>query len=187
MYFNLITKFIFSSVLGWQITGSFPKQEKMVIIVVPHTHWMDFIVAILVRNFIREPIHFLGKKELFKGLLGPLFSALGGFPVDRSGQSNTVGQAVSYFKKREIFRLALAPEGTRKKVTHLKTGFYHIAKRAQVPIFPVAFDFENKTMIFHPLFFPGDSQEKDLQQIGNLFKGVRGKIPSRSFEPDNVK
>ena len=155
----------------------------MVIIVVPHTHWMDFIVAILVRDFLKEPIHFLGKKELFSGLKGRFFRAAGGFPVNRSKSTNTVIQAVSYFKQNKVFRLALAPEGTRNKVKELKTGFYQIAKQAKVPIFPVAFDFQNKKMIFHPLFFPSDLQDSDLQQIGQIFRNVKGKRPERSFQP----
>ena len=153
----------------------------MVIIVAPHTHWMDFIVSVLVRDFIKEPIHFLGKKELFTGPLGRFFKSMGGFPVDRSGAHNTVEQAVAYFDSRDVFRLALAPEGTRKKVSAFKSGFYHIAKQAQVPILPVAFDFKNKIMIFHPLFTPSGSVEADIQKLEKLYKGVEGKIPKNSF------
>ena len=177
----MISKFIFSSLLGWQIVGQFPKEPKMVIIVAPHTHWMDFIVSVLVRDFIKEPIHFLGKKELFTGPLGRFFKSMGGFPVDRSGAHNTVDQAVAYFNSCDIFRLALAPEGTRKKVSTFKSGFYHIAKQAQVPIFPVAFDFKNKKMIFHPIFRPTDSPSADIKNLENLYRGVEGKIPKNSF------
>ena len=179
----MISKFIFKTVLGWELEGYFPTREQMVIIVVPHTHWMDFIIAILVRDFLKEPIHFLGKKELFSGIKGRYFRAAGGFPVNRSKNTNTVTQAVSYFKKNKVFRLALAPEGTRKKVNELKTGFYHIAKQAKVPILPVAFDFQHKKMIFHPLFFPTASQESDMAKISALFYHVKGKRPERSFHP----
>jgi len=156
----------------------------MVIAVAPHTHWMDFILAVLVRHFLKEPIHFLGKKELFNPLTNKLFRALGGMPVDRSAKNNTVAQAVAYFEQQKVFRLALAPEGTRKKVKEFKSGFYHIAHNAQVPIFPVAFDFENKKMIFYSLFYTTGNKEKDILQIEAIFEGVKGRIPKNSFFKD---
>ena len=156
----------------------------MVIAVAPHTHWMDFILAVLVRHFLKEPIHFLGKKELFNPLTNKLFRALGGMPVDRSAKNNTVAQAVAYFEQKKVFRLALGAEGTRKKVKEFKSGFYHISHNAQVPIFPVAFDFENKKMIFHSLFYTTGNKEKDILQIEVIFEGVKGRIPKNSFFKD---
>ena len=70
----------------------------MLLAVGPHTHWFDFILAILVRSFLKEPIHFLGKKELFNPITNRLFRYLGGVPVDRIGKNNTVEQAINYFK-----------------------------------------------------------------------------------------
>ena len=177
----MISRFIFTKIFKWQLDGQFPSEPRMVIAVAPHTHWMDFILAVLVRHFLKEPIHFLGKKELFNPLTKKIFQALGGMPVDRSANKNTVAQAVTYFKQNKVFRLALAPEGTRKKVTRFKSGFYHIAHNAQVPIFPVAFDFEHKKMIFHPLFYTTGNKEKDIRQIEAIFVGVKGKIPENSI------
>lgn len=180
----MISRFIFTKIFKWQLEGQFPSESKMVIAVAPHTHWMDFILAVLVRHFLKEPIHFLGKKELFNPLTNKLFRALGGMPVDRSAKNNTVAQAVAYFEQEKVFRLALAPEGTRKKVKEFKSGFYHIAHNAQVPIFPVAFDFENKKMIFHSLFYTTGNKEKDILQIEVIFEGVKGRIPKNSFFKD---
>ena len=177
----MISRFIFTKIFKWQLEGQFPSESKMVIAVAPHTHWMDFILAVLVRHFLKEPIHFLGKKELFNPLSNKLFRALGGMPVDRSAKNNTVAQAVAYFEQKKVFRLALAPEGTRKKVKEFKSGFYYIAHNAQVPIFPVAFDFENKKMIFHSLFYTTGNKEKDILQIEAIFEGVKGRIPKNSF------
>ena len=180
----MISRFIFTKIFKWQLEGQFPSESKMVIAVAPHTHWMDFILAVLVRHFLKEPIHFLGKKELFNPLTNKLFRALGGMPVDRSAKNNTVAQAVAYFEQKKVFRLTLAPEGTRKKVKEFKSGFYHIAHNAQVPIFPVAFDFENKKMIFHSLFYTTGNREKDILQIEAIFEGVKGRIPKNSFFKD---
>ena len=180
----MISRFIFTKIFKWQLEWQFPSESKMVIAVAPHTHWMDFILAVLVRHFLKEPIHFLGKKELFNPLTNKLFRALGGMPVDRSAKNNTVAQAVAYFEQKKVFRLALAPEGTRKKVKEFKSGFYHIAQNAQVPIFPVAFDFENKKMVFHSLFYTTGNREKDILQIEAIFEGVKGRIPENSFFKD---
>ena len=76
--------------------------------------------------------------------------------------------------------MAIAPEGTRKKVDEWKTGFYYIAKKAEVPILPIAFDWQNRKMIFHPLFTPTNDKEKDFAYMKSLFKGVVGKVPENS-------
>ena len=81
-----------------------------------------------------------------------------------------------YLRKNKVFRLALAPEGTRKRVTHLKTGFYHIAKQAKVPILPVGFDYKNKKVIFFPLFEPTASLSADFKKLEGYFYGIEGKI-----------
>jgi 1-acyl-sn-glycerol-3-phosphate acyltransferase len=75
----------------------------------------------------------------------------------------------------------LAPEGTRKKVEALRTGFYHISKKANVPIVPVSFDYENKKVVIHPNFIPSEDEKKDLQSLEKLFKGVKGYSPEKSF------
>jgi len=106
---------------------------------------------------------------------------LGGAPIDRSGNKGAVESMVAVFEAHEKFRIALAPEGTRKKVAQLRTGFYHIAKKAKVPIVPVAFDYENKQVIVHPNFKPSTDEKKDLQQFAALFIGVKGYSTERSF------
>ena len=75
----------------------------------------------------------------------------------------------------------MAPEGTRKKVKQLKTGYYHIAKKLEIPIVPVAFDYRNKKVLIHPLFLPTHEEEKDLKKLEHLFKGVGGYSKARSF------
>ncbi len=83
------------------------------------------------------------------------------------------------YKEEEVFRMAIAPEGT-EKVDKWKTGFYYIATKAQVPILPIAFDWANRVMIFHPLFTPTGDREKDFTYLKSLFKGVVGKVPEYS-------
>ena len=154
---NIIYKWIYFKVLKWKLIGELPKIDKMVLPVISHTHWVDFIMGILIRNVINEEINFVGKKEIFGPITGWFFKIMGGTPVDRGSNSNTVGSIVSIFKKKTIFRLALSPEGTRKKVKNWKTGFYHIAKSANVPLICGYLDYEKKIAGLGPCFFVSNS------------------------------
>ena len=176
-----LAKFIYFKVLGWKLVGAFPNVDKCVVIVIPHTHWLDFFLGLLVRKVVNQEINYIGKKSLFKPPFGWFFRWTGGAPVDRSKNSNTVDSIVQIFNERQVFRFALAPEGTRKKVQELRTGFYHIAKKAQVPIVMVAFDFGKKEVKIAEPFLPSDHQENDFKRIREFYKGVKGKVPEYSF------
>ncbi|MEO6683167.1 MAG: 1-acyl-sn-glycerol-3-phosphate acyltransferase [Ginsengibacter sp.] len=173
---------------GWKISGTFPYDlPKMVLIVAPHTSWKDILVGLAVRDKLKiNHAKFLGKKELFEGPFGKLFRKLGGIPVDRTGQvsgkEGIVNQAVQLFNENETFLLALAPEGTRKKVKKLRTGFYHIAKNAGVPIVPVGFDFENKQVIFGKPLYPGQSEEEDFKKIASFYYTIKGANPNLGMD-----
>lgn len=176
-----LAKFIYFKLLGWKLNGQFPKLDQCVVIVIPHTHWLDFFLGLLIRKVIKEEINYIGKKSLFKPPFGWFFRWTGGAPVDRSKSSNTVDNIVQIFKERKVFRLALAPEGTRKKVIQLRTGFYHIAQKANVPIVMVAFDFGKKEIKIGEPFWVTDNQESDFAKIHDFYRGVKGKIPAYSF------
>ena len=163
------------------MSGVFPDVDKCVVAVVPHTHWMDFFLGLIVRSAIGKEINYIGKKSLFKPPFGWFFRWTGGAPVDRSKNSNTVDSVAALFETRKVFRFALAPEGTRKKVTELKSGFYHIAKNAKVPIVLVAFDFGKKEVKFSEPFHPSENMKEDFVRIKDFFKGVLGKVPEYSF------
>ena len=167
--------------LGWKVIGVFPREvKKMVVIAAPHTSWHDFYMGLLFRSVIHVQINFLGKKELFKWPFGWYFRKVGGTALDRTPGQNKVNYIASLFKEREVFRLALSPEGTRKKVENWKTGFYYIALEANVPILPITMDFENKQHKIGSLFYPTGDAEKDLRVLRLFFKNVKGKIPANS-------
>ena len=105
---------------------------------------------------------------------------LGGAPVNRGSNSNTVDSIVEIFNNKKEFRLALSPEGTRKKVDRWKTGFYFVAKKAKVPIIPVSFDFSKKIVRIYAPFLVSDDMENDLKTLQSLYEGVIGKIPENS-------
>lgn len=174
------SKFIFLRILGWKLTGNFPSHlKKYVVIAAPHTSWHDFYIAILARNVSGEKINFIGKNSLFKGPFGFFFRALGGTPVDRTQSNNLVDAIVQIFNSKEEFRLGLSPEGTRKKVDKWKTGFYYIAKGANVPIVMATLDFGKKEVKVSDPYTITDAIEKDLAFFHNYYKDVKGKHPDQ--------
>lgn len=173
----LLAKFIFQSFLGWSIEGRFDKTiPKTVVIILPHTSWHDFYIGALTRKIINVPIHYVAKKELFDSPFGWYFKWMGGEPIERTSKQNKVEQIVELFNSKEEFRLAIAPEGTRKKVDRWKTGFYYIAHHAKVPITSVAFDYSTKTVKISEPFYTTGHYEQDLQDLQEFYKGVVGKI-----------
>lgn len=179
-----LAKFIYFKLLGWKVVGNVDMSKdtvkKAVLIAVPHTSWHDFYIGVLLRQVTGVKSNFIGKKELFVGPLGWYMKAIGGAPIDRSSNQNKVEAIAKLFNERDEFRLALAPEGTRKKVNEWRTGFYYIAKAAKVPIIMFTLDFENKQNKISEPFYPTDNIEEDIVFMKNFFHGVKGKIPEYS-------
>ena len=169
---------LFLSLLGWKVKGNFPYHlKKSIVIAGPHTSTWDFIIGLGVRSKLRlQHIKFLGKASLFKGPFGFIFRKLGGYPVEREQNHNMVEQVVDLFNSHDSFSLVLSPEGTRKKVNRLKTGFYHIAKKAKIPIVMAGFDFANKEFSFSKPFYPSDDETADFLHIYQFFAPLKGKI-----------
>jgi 1-acyl-sn-glycerol-3-phosphate acyltransferase len=163
---------------GWRISGSYPYHlKKKVIIVAPHTSWRDVVVCLAARSVLKAEIKFLGKKELFDGPFGWWWRWIGGTGVDRFSKQGVVDQVVNLFNSKEEFTLGLSPEGTRKRVDKLRTGFYYIAQKAKVPVLMVGLDFSKKTMsIAEPFFTTGD-ELKDMKYIISFFAPLKGKHP----------
>lgn len=162
--------------------GKFPEVNKCVVAVVPHTHWMDLFLGILLRNVWGKSIGFIGKQSLFNiPVVGWLLKKAGGMPVVREQKQDTVSAIAAIFDKTEVFRLSLSPEGTRNKVTELKTGFYFIAKQANVPIVLVAFDYKNKRVKVSKALTPSKNKANDFEVYYRFFEGVIGKVAHKSF------
>jgi 1-acyl-sn-glycerol-3-phosphate acyltransferase len=164
------------ALLGWRIEGELPNIPKLVAIAAPHTSNWDFIVGIAAKFALGVRASWLGKDSLFRGPAGVLFRAWGGIPVDRTVPHDTVARVAERFAREERFVLALAPEGTRKPVAEWRTGFWHIAHQAGVPIVPIVLDWPRKRLrIGAPLELGGDL-ERDLRALQSLYEGVPGKI-----------
>ena len=172
-----LSKFIYFKLLGWNVTGfsDFESVKKAVLIAVPHTSWHDFYMGVLLRSVIGIETNYIGKKGLFKFPFGWFFRRLGGAPVERKNNENQVEAIARLFEEKEVFRMTMAPEGTRKKVEEWRTGFYYIAKGAKVPIVMATLDFENKQIKFSEPYDTTDDKEKDFNHFDNFFKGVKGK------------
>ena len=177
---KVFSSFILYRLLGWKIINDFPQDiKKYVVIAAPHTSWMDFPIAILSRMALGTMVNFIGKGSLFKGPFGFLFRLLGGTPVDRSQNNNLVDSIVQLFNSKEEFRLGLSPEGTRKKVAKWKTGFYYIAKGANVPIVMATLDFGNKQIKISKAYTLTEDMDTDFKHFHAFFSDVKGKNPEQ--------
>ncbi|MBX9782731.1 MAG: 1-acyl-sn-glycerol-3-phosphate acyltransferase [Chitinophagaceae bacterium] len=169
---------------GWKIKGRFPEElPKMVIAVGPHTSAWDVVVGLSARHLIPiKHAYFLGKKELFDGLFGWFFRAIGGTPVDRFSKTGMVQQVAEKFKVHEKFRLAMSPEGTRKKADKLRTGFYYIAKEAKVPILLAGFDFKKREVRIGELVYPSNDEAGDMKKIISFFAQFEGRVAENGLQ-----
>jgi 1-acyl-sn-glycerol-3-phosphate acyltransferase len=169
--------------IGWKSVSTFPYHiKKYIIIVAPHTSGWDFILGILFRKALRlEKARYLGKQELFRPPFGFIFRLLGGYPVDRSKNRNMVDEVAKIFHAHQEFGIALSPEGTRARVDKLKTGFYNIAKQANVPIIMVGFDYSRKEAILSEPLYVSDDMEGDFESILHFFRPIQGKYPKKGL------
>ena len=161
--------------LGWRVDGTLPNVRKLVVIAAPHTSNWDFVVGIAARMALGVDVRFLGKDTLFRFPLGVLMRALGGIAVDRSAPHDVVNTIVGEFARRERMALGIAPEGTRRRVARWRTGFYHIAHGADVPIVPVALNYGARAVQIGTPFETTGDVGADVGELQRRFAGVRGK------------
>lgn len=168
--------------IGWRLEGKYPHElKKKIIIVAPHTSTMDFPIGLLVKFWLNISASFYAKSELFQGPRGWLLKQLGGLAVDRSQNNNLVAQAVADFQKQRELTLLITPEGTRKKVSRFKSGFYIIAQKAEIPIIPVIFDYSEKVIRILPTYRVRGDGQREIEEIRQLFVGALGKVPENSL------
>jgi 1-acyl-sn-glycerol-3-phosphate acyltransferase len=159
---------------GWRFAGEFPHRAKLVTIVEPHTSNWDFVIGIAAVLALGLRVRFLGKDSLFKPPLGWLMRWFGGTPVIRESPQGAVAQAVALIEREPAIFLAITPKGTRTRGVPWRSGFYHIAHEARVPILPIAFDGEHRVIrLFAPFQTSGD-YEADLPRLMALYQGIRG-------------
>ncbi|MCB0036850.1 MAG: lysophospholipid acyltransferase family protein [Anaerolineales bacterium] len=177
---NWLTKTIgrlILTIFGWHFAGPLPNQAKFIAIGAPHTSNWDYPLAAIAIWALGVDVTIMAKHTMFRKPYGWLFRWLGLIPIDRTAHHGVVEQLAAEFSRRDKLLLGLAPEGTRSKVKRWKTGFYHIAVQAGVPILPVALDFGRKTIRFHELLFPTGNLEDDLQKLKEIYADATGRNP----------
>jgi 1-acyl-sn-glycerol-3-phosphate acyltransferase len=166
---------IFLKMLGWRVEGKAPDLHKYVIIAAPHTSNWDFPITLAVTFVLKIKIYWTGKDTMFRWPFGAACRWLGGIPIDRSRSQNVVEQSVNAFNEMDNLIMVIPPEGTRKKVSYWKTGFYHIASGAKVPIALGYLDYRRKVGGIGPTFYPTGDLDKDMQEIKAFYATVTGK------------
>jgi len=165
--------------LGWTFHVDLPDIKKYVAIAAPHTSNWDFPLGILAAKAINLKVHWLGKHSLFRWPYGWFFRLIGGTPIHRDGGKNYKQQLTELFNRSGSLVLALAPEGTRSKTDHWKTGFHSIARAANVPILMGYLDFGNKQVGIGGMFYPSEDIEADFELIREYYRDRRGKFPEK--------
>jgi len=159
---------------GWHVAGSIPDTRRFVLIAAPHSSNWDFLLMLAVTLDQKIALHWMGKHTLFRWPFGALMRWLGGIAIDRNRANNTVAQMVELFDRSTDLVVLTTPEGTRSKVSRWKTGFYHIADGARIPILLGYVDASKKAVGFGPLFYPTGNLDHDLLEIQNFYAGKVG-------------
>lgn len=170
---------------GWKVIAEDLPPPPYVIIAVPHTSNWDFMLMLACIFHLKLNVNWMGKHTLFPPLVAFISKWFGGIPINRSKAHSVVSQTVNKFKEHPTLAILIPPEGTRKKAPRWKTGFYHIAHQAGVPILMAAIDAKQKEMRFVGSFQPTGDINNDLPEIQRLLSGFEGIIPENAWDsPD---
>ena len=172
----------FLRMMGWKAEGRAPDSPKYVLILAPHTSNWDLFLILAVLHALGIKLYWFGKKELFRWPVGSLFKWLGGIPVVRSSRENMVQKTVEIIQSREEIIIGVAPEGTRSNSKYWRTGFYHIAHQAQIPIAFAFLDYRRRVGGIGPSLIPTGDIEKDMKIIRQFYSGVTAKFPHEMGE-----
>lgn len=180
---GVTTRFIGRAILrlaGWKLSGSIPDIPRFVMIVAPHTSNWDFPIGLAAKWALGFHVSFLGKDTLFRPPIGWFMRAVGGIPVNRKTANAVVDKSAQTFRQRAQMVLVLAPEGTRHKVDKWRSGFWHIARAADVPIVCAAIDWGTKEVRFGPTrtVDPAVEPAVDIARIKAHYNNTRGYHPA---------
>ena len=170
----------FLRVAGWKTEGERPAADRYVIIAAPHTsNWdMPFMLAMA---FVYDiPVRWMGKHTLFKAPFASFFKRLGGIPIVRHRPGGVVGQMVEHFENNDSLVLMVPAEGTRSHVDYWKSGFYHIARGADVPVVLSYLDVSKKVGGVGPALALTGDFGADMDKIREFYSGMQG------FRPENI-
>lgn len=161
---------------GWRVLGPLPDLRKYVVIAAYHTSNWDFVIGICAAFLLKIKAYWIGKDSLFRPPFDRFFSWLGGIPIDRGRNQNTVDRIVQVFGEHRDMIIALAPEGTRKRTRSWKSGFYHIAVGANVPIVMAFIDYPSKSCGIGEVLHPTGDLETDMKRISAFYSRFAGRF-----------
>ena len=185
---NLVFRIWGKSILrlwGWKVKAVQEElPERCVVVAAPHTSNFDFLIARSAFEILEMPVRFTIKKEWMGFPLGWLLRALGAIAIDRSVRAgekkgSSVGAMAALFDSKEKLAILITPEGSRSLRTEWKTGFYHVARLAGVPLVLGYLDYEKKEAGIGKIIFPGDDFESDMALIMEFYSGIRAKFPEQ--------
>ncbi len=166
---------------GWRPAGERPSISSYVIIAAPHTSNWDFLYTVCLAFILEIKPFIMMKAAWFRWPGGPFLKWLGAIPVDRSRSTDVVARSIQAFREDPRMVLVVPPSGTRRKVIYWKTGFYHIARGANVPIVLGYLDYRRKVGGIGPVVHPTGNMEADMEIIRDFYADIAGKYPGRSL------
>ncbi|MBN1613066.1 MAG: lysophospholipid acyltransferase family protein [Deltaproteobacteria bacterium] len=174
---------IWLTLFRWRLEGETKLPAKFVFIAAPHTSNWDLPHMLATAYVLQVRISWLGKHTLFTGFLGRILEALGGIPIDRRTPKNMVDQIANQFNRASNLILAVPPEGTRGKTEYWKSGFYHIALRAGVPIGFGFLDYGRRCCGIGGFLNPTGDIRGDMGKIRDFYTNMTGKYPDLQGRP----
>ena len=180
----LARAFLFT--MGWKPEGAPPETPRFVLIAAPHTSNWDLAYLLALAEVYDLRISWMGKHQIFRWPFGGLFRALGGIPIRRHERADRVGAMAQEFAERERFALVVPAEATRSWAPYWKSGFYHIARRAGVPIVMGFLDYARRRGGFGPALVATSDVAEDMDLIRAFYADKVGKYPE-SFGPVKLR
>jgi 1-acyl-sn-glycerol-3-phosphate acyltransferase len=173
---------LFLRATGWQPEGQRPAARRYVLIAAPHTSNWDLAYLLALATVFDVRVSWMGKQQLFRGPMGRVMRRLGGVPVRRDRRNDLVRQMADVIEASDSIALVVPAEGTRSYVPHWKSGFYHIARTAGVPIVMGYLDFARKRGGFGPELIPTGDVGQDMDEIRSFYSDKTGRFPDQFGE-----
>jgi 1-acyl-sn-glycerol-3-phosphate acyltransferase len=167
---------------GWKVILVPPPTSRCVVIFYPHTSNWDFVIGIIARAAVQFPCHWAGKDTLFRWPFGAALRRLGGIPVNRRERTGFTARLAQEFEARKRFYLVIAPEGTRSRTDHLKSGFYRLALAAKVPLALAFIDYPRREVGVGAYIDLVGDERKDLEALRRFYADKTGKRPGNQGE-----
>jgi 1-acyl-sn-glycerol-3-phosphate acyltransferase len=177
---------LFLRATGWRAEGARPASRRFVLIAAPHTSNWDLAYLLAIAAIYDVHVSWMGKDTLFRGPWGAVLRRLGGIPVDRRHRGNLVRQMADLFEQSDRLALVVPAEGTRSYMPHWRSGFYHIAQTASVPVVLGFLDYQRKRGGFGPEVILTGDMRQDMDEIRDFYSDKVGKHPEH-FGPVRLK